>query len=350
MSVRTPVLAAAALAVSLAAVGCAALGGPDDGDDLTVGYLTNITHAPALVADHDDAYADALGADARVAVQTFNAGPDLVNALFSGEVDAAFIGPNPTINGWAQSEGAALRVVAGSTSGGAGLVVRTGIDDVDDLVGTTLSTPQLGNTQDVALRHFAAEQGWEVDTAGGGDLSIIPQQNAEIVDAFALGEIDGAFLPEPHLSRLLREHGGHLLVDEADLWPETGGAFVTANLVVGADYLDTHPDRVERLLRAHLDTVDRMNADPEQAQRTAADQLAEVTGSRLPAGTVESAFGRLEFTVDPIAPSLAAGAGHAESAGLLDPVDLDGLYALEPLNDLLAQDGRDQITGPQEDK
>jgi NitT/TauT family transport system substrate-binding protein len=350
MSVRTPVLAAAALAVVLAATGCAVLGGADDADRLTVGYLTNITHAPALVADHDGAYARELGADTEVATQTFNAGPDLVNALFSGEVDAAFIGPNPTINGWAQSEGAALRVVAGSTSGGAGLVVRPGIDEVDDLVGTTLSTPQLGNTQDVALRHFAREQGWEFDTAGGGDVSIVPQENAEIVDAFALGEIDGAFVPEPHLSRLLREHDGHLLVDEAELWPQTGGAFVTANLVVGADYLEAHPDRVERLLRAHLDTVDWMNAHPDQARRAATDQLAEATGSRLPPETVEAAFDRLDFTVDPIAPSLTAGAEHAVSVGLLDPVDLDGLYDLAPLNGLLARDGREQVTGPQEDK
>lgn len=348
MSMRTSALstAAAALAIGLVATAC---GGSDadaggDADTLTLGYFPNITHAPALVGVENGTLDEALGG-VELSTQTFNAGPDAINALFSGEIDATFIGPNPTINGWSQSDGTALRVIAGSTSQGAGLVVREGIDEVEDLPGHTISTPQLGNTQDVALRWFAEEQGWDIDTEGGGDLSILPQENAEIVNTFELGEIDGAWVPEPHLSRLILEHDAELLVDEKDLWPDTDGEFVTTNLIVNADFLEENPDAVRGLLRGHVETVDWMNDNSEEAQAAALAHLEDLTGGDLSPEVVASAFDNVSFTVDPIAPSLRGGAEHAEAVGLLDPVELEGIYSLEALNEILAEEGRDEVEG-----
>ncbi|CAL9391876.1 hypothetical protein SUDANB121_01282 [Nocardiopsis dassonvillei] len=349
MSKHTPVLssAAAVLALSLATAAC---GGPDgdggsgDAGALTLGYFPNLTHAPALVGVENGTLAEALG-DVELRTQTFNAGPDAINALFAGEVDATFIGPNPAINGWSQSGGTALRIIAGSTSGGAGLVVREGIDSVEDLPGTTLSTPQLGNTQDVALRWFAREQGWEADTEGGGDLSILPQENSEIIDAFLLGEIDGAWVPEPHLSRLVEEGGGRLLLDEADLWPGTGGEFVTTHLIVNSDFLEAEPEVVEDLLRGHVETVDWINDNPEDAQAAATAHLESLTGGELAPELVASAFENTSFTVDPVSESLRGGAEHAEAVGLLEPVDLEGIYALDLLNGVLTELGRDEVAG-----
>ncbi|MFL1379492.1 MULTISPECIES: ABC transporter substrate-binding protein [unclassified Nocardiopsis] len=355
MSKRTTVFsaAAAALALSLAATACGGAEGGGDGggsgdgasvDSLTLGYFPNITHVPALVGVENGIFAESLG-DVELNTQTFNAGPDVINALFAGEVDISFIGPNPAINGWSQSDGTALHIIAGSTSGGAGLVVRPGIEDVEDLPGTTISTPQLGNTQDVALRWFAQEQGWEADTEGGGDLSIVPQGNAEIIDAFALGEIDGAWVPEPHLSRLILENEGELLIDEADLWPDTGGEFVTTHIIVNADFLEQHPDVVEAFLRGHIETVDWVNENPEEAQQAAITHLEALTGSAPSADVVAASFENVTFTFDPISPSLRSGAEHAEAVGLLDPVELEGIYSLDLLNGLLSEDGRDEVAG-----
>ncbi|MES0835972.1 ABC transporter substrate-binding protein [Nocardiopsis tropica] len=338
--------ALAALAVGLAATGCGAAGAEEaDGSSLTLGYFPNITHAPALVGVQDGIIPGALGEGVAFDTRIFNSGPDAVNALFSGEVDAAYLGPSPAVNGWAQSEGQALHVVAGAATRGTGLVVREGIDSLDDLRGTTLATPQLGGTQDVALRWLAEEQGWDVDTAGGGDLSIVPQANAETVDAFALGEIDGAWLPEPHLSRVLAEDDAHLLIDEADLWPQTDGRFVTTHLAVGAEFLDRNPEVVEDLLRGHIASVDLLNEEPERARAAAGDHLESLTGARLDPGVTASAFDNVAFTVDPVAPSLLAGADRAEAVGLLEPVDLNGIYALDLLNGLLAEDGRERVAG-----
>jgi len=338
--------ALATLALGLAATGCGAAGdGESEGSSLTIGYFPNLTHAPALVGVQNGILTDALGEDVAFDTRTFNSGPDAVNALFAGEVDAAYLGPSPAVNGWAQSEGEALHIVAGTATQGTGLVVREGIDTVEDLRGTTLATPQLGGTQDVALRWLAEEQGWDVDTAGGGDLSIVPQANPDTVDAFALGEIDGAWLPEPHLSRVLAEDDAHLLIDEADLWPETDGQFVTTHLVVGSEFLEGNPGVVEDLLRGHIASVDLLNEEPEQARRAAVDHLESLTGVRLDPYTTATAFDNVTFTVDPVAPSLLAGADRAEAVGLLEPVDLTGIYALDLLNGLLAEAGREQVTG-----
>ncbi|MDT0329931.1 ABC transporter substrate-binding protein [Nocardiopsis lambiniae] len=332
--------ASLALGLALAVTGCAADAAEDDA--LTLGYFPNLTHAPALVGVENGIFAEALG-DTAFDTRTFNGGPDAVNALFSGEIDAAYLGPSPAVNGWFQSEGRALHIVAGAATRGTGLVVRDDITDVEDLVGTTLATPQLGGTQDVALRWFAREQGWEVDTAGGGDLSIVPQANPETVDAFAIGEIDGAWVPEPYLGRLLAEDDAHLLVDEADLWP--GGEFVTTHLVVSAALLRDHPERVEDLLRGHIQAVDLVDGDPDTALRAVSAHLETLTGGAPDPDLTAAGLDNITFTVDPAAHSLLIGADRAEAIGLLEPVDLTGIYALDPLNALLAEDGRERVAG-----
>ncbi len=335
--------AAAALALGVAATGCA--GQADDGGStLTLGYFPNITHAPALVGVENGIFDEALG-DVDFATQTFHNGPDAVNAVFSGDIDAAFLGPNPAVNGWSQSEGEALHIIAGAATQGTGLVVRDTIETVDDLPGHTFSTPMLGGTQDVALRWFAQEQGWEVDTAGGGDLSIIPQDNPDTVDAFRLGEIDGAWIPEPHLSRVLAEDDAHLLIDEPDLWEATDGQYVTTLLIVSAAFLDDNPGTVQDLLRGLVESVDLINDDPQDAAETSRAHLEAVTGGELDAELTTAAFENVTFTVDPAAPSLLTQAEQAESIGLLEPVDLNGIYALDPLNDVLAEAGHDPVAG-----
>ncbi|HEY9376786.1 MAG TPA: ABC transporter substrate-binding protein, partial [Jiangellaceae bacterium] len=174
----------------------AAQGGGTTADTLRLGYFPNFTHAPALIGVQNGIFQEKLG-DVRLETTTFNAGGEAVEAMFAGAIDATFIGPSPTINAYAQSSGEAVRVVSGAAANGAYLVVREGIDSPQDLVGKTLATPQLGNTQDVALRYWLQEQGYETTEEGGGDVSITPMANGETLGAFASGAIDGGWLPEP---------------------------------------------------------------------------------------------------------------------------------------------------------
>jgi NitT/TauT family transport system substrate-binding protein len=321
--------------------GAAAAG--DSGVTLRLGYFPNVTHAPAIVGVGQDIFADALGPDVTLETATFNAGPTAVEAILTGAIDATYIGPNPAINAFATSNGEAVRIVAGSTSGGAFLVVRPDISSPADLPGARLATPQLGNTQDVALRTWLATLGLATTLEGGGDVSILPQENAQTLESFKAGQIDGAWVPEPWASRLIIEGGGQVLVDERDLWP--GGRYVTTHLIVRTAFLDEHPDAVRRLLAGHVAAIGAVNADPTAAQGATNAGIADVTGKRLDDAVLAAAWKNLNFTVDPVADSLAISARHAEAAGLLDPVDLTGIYDLTLLNEVLIERGLDTVDG-----
>ncbi len=311
---------------------------------LRLGYFPNVTHASAIVGIDRGFIADALGSDVALSTQFFNAGTEAVEAIFSGAIDATFIGPNPAINALAQSNGEAIRIVAGAASGGAALVVREGITRPQDLAGTTLASPSLGNTQDVALRAWLTEQGYATDLEGGGDVSVAPQANGDALQAFILGEIDGAWVPEPWATRMVEEGNGHVLVDEHDLWP--GGEFVTTHLIVATSFLEDHPGVVKALLAGHVAATEFVNQNPEEAQQIVAETIFELTDTELPEGTLATAWENLTFTIDPITASLAESAADATEIGLLDPVDLDGIYDLTLLNEVLAAAGDPPVPTP----
>jgi NitT/TauT family transport system substrate-binding protein len=332
-------------ALMLAACTSADAGGSADNGPLTLrlGYFANLTHAAALVGVQKGFFASALGSSVTIETHTFNAGGDAVTAILSGSIDATFVGPNPTTNAFVQSHGEAVRVIAGATSGGALLVVKPSITSPAQLKGKKIADPQLGGTQDIALRWYLKGQGFKTDTAGGGDVNVLPQDNAQTLTAFRQGQIDGAWVPEPWASRLVVEGGGHVLVDERDLWP--GGQFVTTNLIVSKQFLDAHPKRTKALLEGLYQATQYINSNPADAQAATNDAVATITGKKLASGVVSAAWPHMSFTLDPLAPTLKASADHAHSLGLLASVTLNGLYDLTLLNQVLASHGQPAVSG-----
>ena len=310
---------------------------------LRLGYFPNVTHAPGIVGDLAGLFEERVGDDVTIETSTFNAGPEAVEALFAAALDMTLIGPNPAINAFAQSDGEAIRIVSGSTSGGAFLVVRDGIDAAEDLEGLTIATPQLGNTQDVALRAWLKDEGFETDDAGGGDVSIQPQANGDALAGFIAGDLDGAWVPEPWATRFIQEGGAQVLVDEADLWPE--GEYVTTHLIVRTDFLEDHPDVVKAVIEGLADAIDLIGSDPDEAKRLTNEGIEAVTDKALTQEVLDASWENLVFTLDPIAPSLATSAEDARSVGLLDPVDLEGIYDLTLLNEVLADRGEEAVEG-----
>jgi NitT/TauT family transport system substrate-binding protein len=305
---------------------------------LRLGYFPNVTHATALVGVESGLFQEKLGTSARLETSTFNAGPQVVEALNSDALDASYIGPNPAINAFAQSGGEAIRIISGATSGGAFLVVKPDIKNAKDLKGRKVASPQLGNTQDVALRTWLKKKGLKTDTAGGGDVSVVPQENAQTLDLFRQGEIDGAWVPEPWATRLVQEGGGKVLVDERKLWPE--GRYVTTHLIVRTEFLDDHPDVVKKLLEGHVAVNDVINNDTARAEQLVAQGIDKTTGKPIAPELVTASFKNLVFTNDPVASSLRKSAKDAEAVGLLKPVNLKGIYSLKLLNQVLKQQGQ----------
>ncbi|MHB8571377.1 MAG: ABC transporter substrate-binding protein [Candidatus Dormibacteria bacterium] len=309
--------------------------------ELRLGYQPNLTHAPALVGISRGFFARDLGPGVRLVPAAFASGSPEVEALFAGSLDAAFLGPGPALNAFVKSKGQAIRVVAGAASGGASLVVRAGITSAADLRGQTLASPQLGQTQDVALRTWLTRNGLHPQLASGGDVTIAPQDNAQTLATFESGAIAGAWVPEPWATRLLVEGGGHVLVDERDLWP--GGDFATTVLAVSPAFMTAHPGAVRGLVQGDLDALDHLNANPGPAREETGADLAAATGHTLAADELARAWTRLRFTPDPLTASFSVDESHAELLGLQRHSDLAGLFDLAMLNDLLRARGRPAV-------
>jgi NitT/TauT family transport system substrate-binding protein len=307
-----------------------------------LGYFPNITHAPAIVGVEKGLFQHELGPHTLEAA-TFNAGPEAIDAIFADALDATFIGPNPAINAFQKSNGQAIRIVAGSTSGGAGLVVKPEITTVEGLKGKKIATPQLGNTQDVALRAFLKSKGLSADTSGGGDVSIVPQANADTLTQFDAGNIDGAWVPEPFFTRLQQESGGKVLVDEKTLWPS--GQFVTTHLIVATKFLNAHPDAVLGLIRGEAAAIAFIDGSPTDAQKATNSGIQKVSGKPLKDAVLTAAFANLHFTLDPLSSALKKSADDAFAAGLLKDSKLSGIYALDLLNGFLKGSGKPEVQG-----
>lgn len=330
----------------LALIGCTSRDSSTGGEGplvVRLGYFPNITHSQALIGLASGDFQQALGPAVRIEATSFNAGPSVIEALFASQIDLAYIGPNPAINGYVQSDGRALRILAGATSGGAAFVVRpeSDIRTPADLHGKRLATPQLGNTQDVALRAYLVANGLET-VEHGGDVEVVPTANPQILDLFRLGQIDGAWAPEPWASRLIVEADGALFLDERDLWP--GGDFVTANIIVRTGFLQDHPDLVRSWLEAHVAVTQWMLEHPEEAQAVVNAEIERLTGRGLGDEVMAMAWSRLRPTWDPVSASLRASAHAAFEAGFLsEEPDLAHLYDLTLLNDVLDAGGLPRV-------
>src|SRR5580698_8685614 len=253
-----------------------------------LGFLENITHASALVGLKEGFFNQALGSAGTLKPTAFSTGTQETVAILAGQLDAAYVGPNPAINAWQKSGGSAIKIVSGAATGGASVVVKAGITSAGQLKGKTLATPSLGNTQDVALRYWLKQNGVTTTTTGGGDAFIKPTTpNSAAVLEFQSGQI-------------------------------AGGSEPAAN--------------------------DFIKSNPAAAQADANSELASFTGKPLKASLVAAAFKEITFTDDPDASSLTTDASQAVSLGLLKPVNLSGIFDLGPLNTALAAAGESQVS------
>ena len=350
---RVLLAAGVTAAVTTLAAGCSSSGastgsGSSSGGSssapvtLRLGFLANITHASALVALKEGFFAKDLGKNVTLKTSVFSSGTQETTALLAGQLDAAYVGPNPAINAWQKSGGKAIKIISGAASGGAALVVKPSISSVSQLKGQKLATPSLGNTQDVALRYYLKSHGLTTTQTSGGDVPITPiSPNSDAVLEFKSGQIAGGWEPAPYDIEM-EQDGGHVLVNEASLWP--GGKFVTTNIVVAQSFLAAHPSVVTGLLKANIQAINFIHSNTSAAETAANAELTALTGKGLKSSVLPLAFKQITFTNDPIASSLATDAKHAEAVGLLKPVNLNGIYDLGPLNALLKADGQAQVS------
>lgn len=166
--------------------------------------------------------------------------------------------------------------------------------------------------------------------------------NADILTLFLKKDIDGAWVPEPWATRLVKEANGKIFVDERELWPPEG-KFVTAHIIVRPDYLNENPDVIKKLIDAHVSETEWINSNKEQAIKDFNVQLKKLTGKELPEDILKESLTRLDFTYDPIKESLFKSANDAYDLGFLAKgkarPNLEGIYDLTALNQVLTEKG-----------
>jgi NitT/TauT family transport system substrate-binding protein len=291
-----------------------------------LGYLANITHAPALIAVKNGYFTKELGSAGTVKSSVFTSGTQETTAILAGQLDAAYVGPNPAINAWQKSNGTAIKVISGVATGGASIVVKPAITSAAQLKGQSLASPSLGNTQDVAVRYWLKQQGLTTSATGGGDVAIKPTTpNSAAVLEFKSGQIAGGSEPSPYDVEMVQD-GGKVLLSEPG---------VTTVLMVTQSFLSAHPAVVADLLKANLDALNYIKSTPAQAETAANAELAAYTGKPLSSKVLDPAFKEITFTDDPDAASLTQDAQQATSVGLLKTVSLNGIFDLTPLNSIL---------------
>ena len=316
---NTPVALTLALLL-LAAAGCEKAGTSSAPARKTIrfGHFPNITHVQALVAHHLSRqgkgwFEERLGPEFKIDWFLYNAGPSAMEAIFAGSIDATYVGPSPAINAFSKSGGAEIRMVAGSANGGAALVIQgdSPIKTGSDFRGKRIATPQLGNTQDVSCRAWLAAQGLKI-TQSGGDAQVIPTANPDQLALFKQKRLDAVWTVEPWVSRLIREGGGKVFVEEKDS--------VTTVLVSSEKLVSEQRPLLKKLVEAHKELTGWIKAHPEEAQAMVVAELSEETRSKISPELIAAAWPRILLTNEVSLESLNAFVANAKKAGFLDNV------------------------------
>jgi len=336
MKIIVTIVSAVAVAVAIAmiAFGTSA-SNPSPENTVRVAFFPNLGHSIAIVGTEKGIFAEKLGNQTVIETRLFDSGPQVIESIFANEIDLAYVGPGPAINGFLKSDGKALKILAGSASGGVSLVIHPNskIESVDDFPGKRIAAPQIGNTQDISLRNYLYQNNLK-PAEKGGSIYVINVVNPDIFTLFSKGELDAAWVPEPWATRLVQQLGGIRLFQEKDLWPDQ--KFSSTMLIVRSEFLEKHPDIVQKWVEAHVQTSDWINEHPAETQLIFNDFLKKKTGKTLPSEILNEAFSNLQITSDPIESSINTFAERANSLGYLgrEGYSLEGIFYTEPLNSI----------------
>jgi len=293
---------------------------------IRVAFFPNIGHAVPIVGYESGIFGDGLGNKTLIEIKIFDSGPQVIESIFARSIDLAYVGPGPAINGFIKSEHEMI-IISGAASGGASFIVHPNseINSVEDFSGKKIAAPQIGNTQDVSLRNYLLENGL-APAQKGGSVVIFNIANPDIYTLFVKGEIDGAWVPEPWATIFVQELGGKRLFYEEDIWPNK--EFASVLLIGRTDYIEKHPEIIQKWIESHDKTVNWINTNPNKSEVIFNEFMKKTLGEPLPEAIVSESLSNLEITSDPIPESIAIFAQRADSLGYLgrNGYDLQGIF------------------------
>lgn len=305
---------------------------------LRIGYFPNIGHAIPIVGIEKGFFQNSLG-DLKIETRVFDSGPQAIESLFSNSIDIAYVGPGPAINGFLNSENNNIKILAGAASGGASFIVHPNseINSASDFVGKKIAAPQIGNTQDVSLRHYLSENGLK-SAEKGGSVIVYNISNPDIYTLFVKGEIDGAWVAEPWASILEIELGGKRLFHEEELWPNN--EFASVLLIGNTDYVEKNKIFFIPFLNSHHSTAAWIDSNPTETRIIFNDFLNSYLGQSLSDDIVDVALSNITITADPKTTSVFIFAERADALGYLgrNGYDLSEIFPYFDINSIPEED------------
>ena len=306
---------------------------------IRIAYFPNIGHAIPIVGMEKGFFEEKLGEQTKIETRVFDSGPQAIEALFANSVDLAYVGPGPAINGFLNSENNNIKILAGAASGGASFIVHPNseINSASDFTGKKIATPQIGNTQDVSLRHYLSENGLK-PAEKGGSVIIYNISNPDIYTLFVKGDIDGAWVAEPWATILETELDGKRLFHEEELWPDK--EFASVLLIGNVNYVEKNLTPVNDFIHAHHETVIWIQTNPKETRIVFNDFLNSYLGQSLPDDVVDIALSNLIITADPLPNSVFSFAERADALGYLgrNGYDLSGIFYSFDTNSIVEED------------
>ena len=283
---------------------------------IRIAYFPNIGHAIPIVGIEKGFFEESIGDQTKIETRVFDSGPQAIESLFANSIDLAYVGPGPAINGFLNSNNHNVKILAGAASGGASFIVHPNseINSVSDFAGKKIATPQIGNTQDVSLRHYLSENGLK-SAEKGGSVIVYNISNPDIYTLFVKGDIDGAWVPEPWATILETELDGKRLFHEEELWPNK--EFASVLLIANTDYVEKNPIIIANFLQSHHETVTWINTNPVETRIVFNDFLNSYLGQSLSDDVVDIALSNIVITADPLHNSIFSFAERADALGYL---------------------------------
>ena len=302
-------------------------------DKIRVAFFPSIGHIIPIVGLEEKIFEKGIGEEKQIETKLFDSGPQVIESIFSGSIDVAYVGPGPIINGFLKSDGKDIKILSGAASGGASFIIQpnSGLESLENFDGKRIASPQISNSQDVSLRHYLESHGFK-SVEKGGTVFVLNISNPDIYTLFAKGDIDGAWVPEPWATILVQELDGIRLFNEEKLWPNE--EFASVLLIVRTEYLENNPETIQKWVESHEKTVTWINANPDKSKSLFSSFLIDYMGKSLPTKIIDESFSNITITSDPIKNSVIIFAERADSLGYLgrDGYNLDGIFYNAVLN------------------
>ena len=302
-------------------------------DKIRVAFFPSIGHIIPIVGLEEKIFEKGIGEEKQIETKLFDSGPQVIESIFSGSIDIAYVGPGPIINGFLKSDGKDIKILSGAASGGASFIIQpnSGLESLENFDGKRIASPQISNSQDVSLRYYLESHGLK-SVEKGGTVFVLNISNPDIYTLFAKGDIDGAWVPEPWATILVQELDGIRLFNEEKLWPNE--EFASVLLIVRTEYLENNPETVQKWVESHEKTVTWINSNPDKSKSLFSSFLIDYMGKSLPTKIIDESFSNITITSDPIKNSVIIFAERADSLGYLgrDGYNLDGIFYNAVLN------------------